>query len=769
MKRSDEIAVACIVAIIVIAFGDILFLDRTLYFRDLTRADYPAKKVLHDIVWAGEFPSWNPYDSSGQPLAANPYFAVFYPGQLLLFIPDVLLGLRLTIVLHVLIAALGMFALLRVLGSSVYASVFGSLAFGMGGLVLSTANLLPYLYGTAWTPWVALATYLLLEEPTRPRFVWAAMAFALQVLAGEPMTVLMCGVAAVAYATVQAVRRKSSVVRSAAIIVLVGGVACAIAAVQAIPALDLVRDTVRSRKFTFEEAARLSTPPIKLSELFVPGTLGPASQHAAFYWGTAKYGWLDPFYLSIYFGLLPMSLIVTGIAVREKYWTVVVGVAAIAALLAFGSHTPLLRMLHAIGALSIFRYPEKFLLFVIFPLTLFSAFVFDRTLDDRRRMSSIAAIVASIVAAVCVVLAFVSLSSSYPMFFARFWGIEVHPLAKEMAEASTAVWLSGVLRAFAVAALLLLAPHLSHERWSAAAIALLAIDLGFARRSVAESISARLLRDAPPLVRIVQSDARVFHQASWFQATTIARRYFDTPEAYWIIRNGLFPQVGSIWGIRYALSQRASTGLLVSEELKAAMGDLRQRMDRWYEPVMAFSNAGYRALYIPFEEALRRAGDDHRTIQPTVLVPFATNPRYYFADRIIPSRSRSDFVDLIARGQWTSRAAFADLPASIPAGGRVLSVSESSNGAHIRAHADGDALLVVSITSHRYWRAFVDGREAPLIPVNIAYQAIRLPAGSHEVRLQYRNPLFLWCGLLSLIALGGTLFVGIMPLRDRAE
>lgn len=763
MKRLDAIAIGCIAAIVIIVFGDILFRDRALYFRDLTRADYPSKKILHDIVWAGEFPSWNPYDSSGQPLAANPYFAVFYPGQILLFLPDALVGLRLTIVLHILIAALGMFALLRALNTSVYAAVFGSLAFALGGLLLSTANLLPYLYGTSWTPWVALAVYQLVEEPTRKRFAFAAIAFAIQMLAGEPMTVLMCGLAAAAYA----MWRKG--VRSVGIVALVGIAAVAIAAVQAIPAIDLVRDTARAQGFTFEQAARLSTPPIKLAELLIPSALGPAKNHAALYWGTAKYGWLDPFYLSIYFGLLPISLIIAGIAVRQSGWRIVVGCATVAALLAFGSHTPLLRILYKAGALSIFRYPEKFLLFVIFPLTLFAAFAFDRALEDRRRMMSIAAIVASVVAAICVILAFVSLSSSYPEYFARFWGIEVHPLAEEMASASTRVWLVALARAFVVAALLLIAPHLSHDRWSIAAIVVLALDLGLARISVAESISGRLLREPPPLARVVERDSRLFHQASWFQATAIARRYFDMPESYWIIRNGLFPQVGAIWGVHYALSQKASTGLLASEELKDAMADLRPRMERWYEPVMAFSNARYRALYVPFDEALLRAGEDRTRIQPTGLIAVDTNPRYYFADQLIPARSRKEFVDLIARGKWTRRAAFGNLPAGVPGHGRVLSVSESSNGARIKVQAGENALLIFSVTRHRYWRARIDGKEAPLIPVNIAYQAVRVPAGTHEVRLQYRNPLFLWCGLLSLFAFLAALFVGIMPLRDRAE
>ena len=79
-RRSNALAAAALVALILVVFADITFLGRTFFFRDITRFAYASRAIVAAIVHAGEFPLWNPYWQSGQPLAANPGYAVFYPG-----------------------------------------------------------------------------------------------------------------------------------------------------------------------------------------------------------------------------------------------------------------------------------------------------------------------------------------------------------------------------------------------------------------------------------------------------------------------------------------------------------------------------------------------------------------------------------------------------------------------------------------------------------------------------------------------------------------
>ena len=84
---------------------------------------------------------------------------------------------------------------------------------------------------------------------------------------------------------------------------------------------------------------------------------------------------------------------------------------------------------------------------------------------------------------------------------------------------------------------------------------------------------------------------------------------------------------------------------------------------------------------------------------------------------------------------------------------------ESANAARIAVHATGQAFLVMSVTAHRYWSATIDGKPAVLVPTNIAYQGIVVPAGDHVIEMRYRNPM-VWVGAaITLLALLGLAFI----------
>jgi uncharacterized membrane protein YfhO len=67
------------------------------------------------------------------------------------------------------------------------------------------------------------------------------------------------------------------------------------------------------------------------------------------------------------------------------------------------------------------------------------------------------------------------------------------------------------------------------------------------------------------------------------------------------------------------------------------------------------------------------------------------------------------------------------------------------------------SLVVVSQTYYHDWHAYVDGNETPLLHANHAFQAIQVPAGTHHVRLIYKDLAFETGAAVSIVAWLGCL------------
>jgi uncharacterized membrane protein YfhO len=117
--------------------------------------------------------------------------------------------------------------------------------------------------------------------------------------------------------------------------------------------------------------------------------------------------------------------------------------------------------------------------------------------------------------------------------------------------------------------------------------------------------------------------------------------------------------------------------------------------------------------------------------------------------------------------------------AAEPGGGVVVAVPGGEPGPaeivkydatdlEITAEAHARCYLVVSDVYYPGWRAFVDGREAPILRADFAFRAVELQPGHHLVRMTYRPPLFT-VGLLFSTGGVALLVVMISSKRRRAD
>ncbi|GAB4539094.1 MAG: hypothetical protein Kow0063_27600 [Anaerolineae bacterium] len=195
MARLRTAAVGLVIVILpLIFFWKLVFTNLILVGIDSFLYFYPYKAYVAQALLSGRFPLWNPHLFMGAPLFANMQTAVLYPLHwpfLWLTAPKQVAA---SIVLHVILAGLGMLLYVR---RSLRLNRAGALAaavvFALGGFVGAQVEHINQLNVIAWLPWA----FLLLDMAGRgTRRVVSklglGLVIALMLLAGHAQATYIC-------------------------------------------------------------------------------------------------------------------------------------------------------------------------------------------------------------------------------------------------------------------------------------------------------------------------------------------------------------------------------------------------------------------------------------------------------------------------------------------------------------------------------------------------------------------------------------------------
>ena len=243
-------------------------------------------------------------------------------------------------------------------------------------------------------------------------------------------------------------------------------------------------------------------------------------------------------------------------------------------------------------------------------------------------------------------------------------------------------------------------------------VLLLLIDFGSLSNEILPRMPRRFFTP-PPVALQLEPGSTIFHRGAWTQEKLA--RQFERANQPLAMRDGLRGYTPALWGFRSALEPDIDgTDLLPTYDLLNTMLKRGNAGDpHWSEPFVRISNVREILDYTPTSLSVTR-------------VP--NNGRYWFAKKT----------------------------------GRVLHVTETSSSVTLDVDVTETSLLIITITRHKYWRAAIDGRPAPLMPANIAYQSLSVPPGRHRVEIRYRNPLIGWGAAVTAIGL-----TALIPRRRR--
>lgn len=347
-------------------------------FGDLYAYHYPLRHLAASRLQEGRVPLWNPYLFAGMPLAANPQAVLFYPGSLLHYFFPPARAMAWDALLHLCWAWLGAYLLLRKRGLDRLGCWALALAYGLSPfLAARVAQGVPtHLAALAWAPWIWLCAL------SKSRLL-LGLALALQLLSGHPQFSLihLCGLGG--YLLLARPRALWSLLAPACALALL------LAAVQALPTLELLRLSVRSY---WEGAYALgySLQPGRLLTLLHPNAFGNPLQP-----GFPLYP--SEFFelLTVYIGLLPLALALYGLPRRPA----LLALAGAGLFLALGERNPLYPALSRWLGLGFLRVPGRFSFLIVWALWLSAATGWKELLGDGpARRSRLARVAAALVA-----------------------------------------------------------------------------------------------------------------------------------------------------------------------------------------------------------------------------------------------------------------------------------------------------------------------------------------------------------------------------------
>jgi hypothetical protein len=309
---------------------------------------------------AGHVPFWTNAFQCGVPLLANPNAGVLYPPALLIHFLPFPWGYQLFLVLHTVLAGIGLFLCLRVFRVQPAAALAGALAYAFGGYAHSmwdTHNFIAL-------PWIPLA-FAALFSPARPSLLppvlLTALATSLLILGGDIQTALIWWPVAALWACTRPDRRLRLSILTAA------GLFCLLwTAPQWLTTLCYFPESIRASGLG--DTLTRSFHPGRLLELFVPHAFGGRDLWFGHLLNGPDAPFEQPWTASLHFGLIALWFALWNILRRRNLFrfgapfTLVVGFL----ILSFGRHCPGLEYVARLPLVGSFRYPEKHLLWVLF-------------------------------------------------------------------------------------------------------------------------------------------------------------------------------------------------------------------------------------------------------------------------------------------------------------------------------------------------------------------------------------------------------------------
>lgn len=707
---------------------------------------YPWRYLTIQLEKAGQFPFWNSFSFSGQPLLANIQSAPFSIFNILFFILPFKVAWTTQIILAQILMAVFTFFFLREskfsnLKFTLPTAAFAALTISMSGFFIAWLEWGTITSTALWLPAILLSIEKLFKNFKPFWFLALTFACSQTLLNGHLQTAFYVIIAAFLFVLFKIVKNAKSF--SNVLVVFLGFfIAFIIAAPQLLPSFEFIKYSARSLDQTYSEGRQdWFIPPVQSLQVIAPDYFGNPTTNN--YWGVWNYAefvsfiGVVPFFLALYY------LISTGR--RLSFPGILL---ALAALFAFKNPISVIPYELNFPFVATIQ-PSRIIFLIDFALTILAGLGLNLYLEDKSKNKKLFSALT--------VLALLLIAAFFSLFFKNSFPVNQNFQPSEVAVRNIVLPL--ILSVIIV--LTSLIGFFKNKKYILITFFCLTIfDLfrfaykftPFTNSSLIypKTESLEFLQKQQKPFRIMATDRRIFppNVSAYYNLESI-----EGYDPLYLLNYARF--ISSLQSSKYQDNPSGYNRIITPQRLDTPLIDLLN-----VKYVLSFDQ-----ITNPRFKKVLQEGSTIIYENINVL------PRAFFVNKVIKENEKNSLPQM-ANGILDLKKVAVSNEFEFMGGETEKSLqikSYSTNQIKIKTITKSESPLIITTPYYPGWNAKIDGLETKIKVADIIFQSVIVPAGEHEVEFFYVPSHWQLSLMLSAIGISSMLLVLFYSWKKRSR
>lgn len=340
----------------------------------------PSRYLISDYLSGGHFPFWNPFQNLGTPIHSDFQSGIWYPitWVIMLFGKYTIGSLSIEILSCYIIAAFGFYKLSLFFFRDKKVAFILALSYSLSGFLVGSSQILPFLIGIAWLPWIIYGLLTFLNTLQYKYAILTGLFIAICTTGASPPFIIVLIYIFIGIFCYQLYKHKSNIKVIKPILfggVIIVGISIILLLPFLISIIEFFPYLNRSEKLPFEQLTYNNFTFYEyISFLFPFSVLSE----------TEIFNNTDITLRSSYFGIVGfIYLIISFFTIRNKYFIPLIISAILALLLASGASTFFYHLVYKLPGFGMFKHTSFFKVYFIFCCLLLAGFSLKKEFNQK--------------------------------------------------------------------------------------------------------------------------------------------------------------------------------------------------------------------------------------------------------------------------------------------------------------------------------------------------------------------------------------------------